>query len=75
MSPSKSMAARPKYSNVAESQENDLKTNFMVMIEVLKEEIKKTPLNTSRKSTTKNWRKSINPLKNVKKAKKKNTNR
>lgn len=33
--PSYHVAARPKYSNVAESQENDLKINFMVMIEIL----------------------------------------
>ena len=29
--------ASPGYSNIAEAQENDLKTNFMKMIEVLKE--------------------------------------
>ena len=29
--------ASPGYSNIAEVQQNDLKTNFMKMIEVLKE--------------------------------------
>lgn len=31
--------ASPEYSNITETQENDLKTNFMKMIEVLKEKM------------------------------------
>ena len=42
MTPSESrypMTARPEYSNTAEAQENDLKNNFMKMIEILKDSI------------------------------------
>ncbi|KAL6088399.1 hypothetical protein STEG23_019142 [Scotinomys teguina] len=34
--------ATPEYSNMAEAQENDLRTNFMKMIEELKEKVDKT---------------------------------
>jgi hypothetical protein len=44
----------------------------MKMIEFLKEEINKSSKEIEKK-TIKNWRKSINPLENIKKAKK-NTN-
>ena len=37
--PSYPTTARPKYSNIAEAQENNLKINFMRMTKVLKEEM------------------------------------
>lgn len=40
--PSNPTTARPEHSNTAKAQENDLKTDFMKMIEVLKEEMKKS---------------------------------
>ena len=43
MAPAKPMIARPEYSNTAEAYEDDLKNNFMEMIEVLKAIIKKLP--------------------------------
>lgn len=36
------MTARPEYSSAAEAQDTDLKTNFMKMMEVPKEEVKKS---------------------------------
>ena len=39
--PSYPTIASPKYSNTTEAQENDLETNLMKMIEVLKEEMNK----------------------------------
>lgn len=39
--PSYAMSARPEYFNVAEAQENNLKTHLIKMIEVLKEKMKK----------------------------------
>ena len=36
-----STAGRPEYSNTAEAPEKDLKNNFMKIMEVLKEEMKK----------------------------------
>ena len=62
------MTERPEYSNTFEWQENDLKTNFVKIIEVLKAEMKKS-LKIERK-INKNWRSSINSLKNSEKAKK-----
>lgn len=41
MAPAKPMTARSEYSNTAEAHENDLKNNFMEIIEVLKAIIKK----------------------------------
>ena len=41
----------PEYSSTAEAQENDLKTNFMKIIEVLKQEINKS-LKKSRETQT-----------------------
>ena len=40
--PSYPMPERPEYSNASEAQEDDLKTNFMKMKAVLKEEMKKS---------------------------------
>lgn len=40
MAPAKPMTARSEYSNTAEAHENDLKNNFMEIIEVLKAIIK-----------------------------------
>ena len=34
--------ASPEYFNIAEAQENNLKTNFMMMIEILKDEMNKS---------------------------------
>ena len=53
--------AGPEYSNTAATQENDLNTNFMKMIEVLKEEMNK-PLKESQENTN-NQRKLINTFK------------
>ena len=39
--PSYLTTVRPEHSNTAEAQENDLKNNFMKMIEVLKEKMKR----------------------------------
>lgn len=63
------MTAIPEYPCAAEEHEKDLKTNFMKVIEALKEEekIKKKSLKESRKRQTKNWRKSVNSLKKAKK--------
>ena len=41
LEPSYLTIASPGYSNAAEAQENDLKTNFVEMIEVFKVEINK----------------------------------
>lgn len=38
--PNYAMTAKPEHSNSAETQENDLKTNIMEMIKILKKEIK-----------------------------------
>lgn len=62
------LAAGPKNSSTAETQENYLKANFMNMTEILKEEINKSL--KERKDSTNNWRKLINPLKIAKKNKK-----
>lgn len=48
------MTARVEYSNVAKVQENDLRNNFMNMIEVLKEKIKKIPYRNRGKNNPKN---------------------
>lgn len=40
--PSYSISASPKYCNTAETQEKDLKTNLMKIIELHKEEINKS---------------------------------
>jgi len=37
------MMARPEYSRDAEAQRNNLTINFMKMIEIFKEEMKKIP--------------------------------
>lgn len=36
------MTAKPEYSSTTEAQDTDLKTNFMKMIEVPKEEVRKS---------------------------------
>lgn len=46
-------AASPKYSNTEEAQENDLKINFMIMTEILKEEMKNS-LKETKEKTIKN---------------------
>lgn len=46
------VTARHEYSNAAETKENDLKTNFIKIIEVLKEEMKNSL----------NWRKEKQKL-------------
>lgn len=52
--PTYPMTARPEYSSAAEVQENDLKGNFLKMIEILKKRNgKKKPLNKSRKDKQK----------------------
>lgn len=45
-------AASPKYSNT-EAQENDLKINFIIMTEILKEEMKNS-LKETKEKTIKN---------------------
>ena len=65
--------ASPEYSNTAECTKNNLKANLMIMIDVLKEEMNKPLRKQEKKNTIKNWRTSINILKNVKKAKKTQT--
>lgn len=47
------MTARTEYSSAAEVQENDLKGNFMKMIEILKKRNGKKTLNKSRKDKQK----------------------
>jgi hypothetical protein len=43
LEPSYPTTASPEYPKIAEAQENDLKTNFMKLIEVLKAEMNKSP--------------------------------
>lgn len=54
-----STAGRLEYSNTAEAPEKDLKNSFMKIIEVLKEEMKKT----HKEIKAINWKESTNPLK------------
>lgn len=63
--PSCPTTASPEYPNTAEAQENDLKTNSMMMLDVLKEEMKNSRKEIEKQP--KSWRKSANPLKNAKK--------
>lgn len=68
MSPSESIhstTARPEYSNISEAHENDLKSNFMVMIDLLNEKMNKS-LKEIEEMIMKNWRTSRYHLKNVK---------
>ena len=51
-----STTARPEHPNADEAEENNLKNNFMKMIEALKEEMKNF-LKEKEKKTTKNWKK------------------
>ena len=46
--------ASHEYFNTAEAQANNLLTNFMKMIDVLKKEMKKSPLKKSRKTQRNN---------------------
>ena len=55
----------PEHPNAEEAEENNLKYNFMKMIETFKEEIKNSLKEMEKK--TKNWKKSINLLKITKK--------
>lgn len=57
--PSYPTTTNPAYSISVEASENDLKTNLVIITEVLKEEMK-IPL---QKSKQKKGRKSTNPLK------------
>lgn len=54
----------PRHSSVSEAHENDLKTNFMKMVELHKEEMKKSLKEIQ--ENTNNWRIWINPLKKAK---------
>ena len=56
--------ARPEHPNTDEVEENKLKNNFMMIIEVLKEEIKNSLKEMEKK--TKNGKISTNPLKKTK---------
>lgn len=58
--------ASPEYSNTLEAEENDLQTNFMKMIELLKEEINDS-LKKIQGGKTNNWSKLINPSKKTRK--------
>ena len=59
--------ASPEYSNITETQENDLKTDIIKIIEVLREK-RNTPLKEIQETQTENWMKLINlPLKAKKK--------
>jgi hypothetical protein len=44
LEPSYPATAGSEYSNIAEAQEKDIKTAFMNMIEVFKDEMNKSPL-------------------------------
>jgi len=63
--------AGPKYSNIAEAQEKDLKTNCIEMIEVLSEEMNKS-FTKSRKAQQINWRKWIDLSKTNRKTQRNN---
>lgn len=52
----------PECSNTGEAQENDLETNFMNMIEVLKNEINKPLKEIKKKNNEKIQRKLVSPL-------------
>ncbi|KAL6089797.1 hypothetical protein STEG23_032990 [Scotinomys teguina] len=68
------LAARPEYHNIEEREEIDLKNKFMKMIEAFKDEMKNS-LKDIEKKINKNRKKSINPLKEAKKIKKKQLKR
>lgn len=53
--------AGPEYFNIAEAQENNLKINYMNMIEILEGEMNKSFQETQ--ENTNSWRKYINLLK------------
>lgn len=57
LEPSHPNTASLKYSNTAKAQEDDLKSNFMVMIEIIKEETKNF-LKEMEGKTTKNLEKN-----------------
>ena len=61
-----STATRPEHPNADEAEENNLKNNFMKMIEALKEEMKNSLIKVEEKANKK-WKKSINSLKKTKK--------
>lgn len=50
--PSSPTTSSPEYSNTAVAQGNDLKTNFMKMTEVFKEEMSKTLKESQEKATS-----------------------
>ena len=64
---SDSVTAKSQHSNADEAEGNDLKNNFMKVIEALEEEIKNS-LKEIEEKTNKNWKKSINHLKKTRKA-------
>ena len=55
--PSGPTTGRPEHPNPEEAEENNLKYNFMKMIETLKEEMKNSLKEMEEK--TKNWKKHI----------------
>lgn len=57
-----STSPKPEYSNTAEAHEDDLKTNFMKIIEGLKEEMNKS-LKDSHEVTTSSGMEGIKQLK------------
>lgn len=58
--PSYPTRAGPEYSSIAETQGKNLKTNYLKMIEVLKEEMNKSFNEIQNKNKTKKFEK-INP--------------
>ena len=60
--------AHPEQSNIADAQENDVKTNFVKMIEVLQKEMNK-PLKEIQKNTNKQQYEINKLLKNARNAK------
>lgn len=71
--PSYPVTAKPEYSNAAQAGENDLKTNRMKIIDILKENMKEALKEIKEKANKQTKMEEINKSHNAKKAKRNQT--